>query len=579
MTLLLITFLLFLILPNQCHSVSNNSNGKVIRPNIVVIIIDDWGWNNWGIHAQNQPNHLEIRTPNLDSLAREGIIFDRFYTSRMCAPARSSFWTGRNSIHVNAANAPLGNYNLSDPISGFEGPPIKMTLISQKLQDAGYDTAIFGKWDVGQATPKHFPKYRGFDRALTTQSYSVDPWTYTNDILYGYCDSIPFYTDLWEDDHPAYSLKPKAECSGESQDGCAYIDEVFANETIKYIKRHKKKYSKKKPLFVTYSTHAQHQPLFPSKQYTDKFSKFIDNPSRANYSAMLAQGDDLVGRIVNELKAQDMWDNTFLVVFSDNGGALYFTSRKASAASNNYPLLGGKFSNTEGGIRVNAFISGGAVPLLRRGATENGYFAIEDWYATFCAMAGCDAFDEKAAKYNLPPVDSINMYPLIMGECTSSPRAELVFSALVPMPTNAVCEGTPTVQALIDDKGYKLIIGNTYDAFWQGPFYPNATSYYLTINPKYQLNCGGTSRGSYPYFNEATQSFQDACLFNILSDPTEHNNIARQNPDIVKRLSLRMKEINATAFNPNRGSPTFLSCNVSSSSWHGFLGPFIFKKI
>ena len=84
----------------------------VTKPNIVVILMDDWGWNNWGIHASSQPNHLEVQTPNLDALARQGIILDRHYTPRMCGPSRNSFFTGRNSIHNNAANGKMGQYNM-----------------------------------------------------------------------------------------------------------------------------------------------------------------------------------------------------------------------------------------------------------------------------------------------------------------------------------------------------------------------------------------------------------------------------------------------------------------------------------
>ena len=94
--------------------------------------------------------------------------------------------------------------------------------------------------------------------------------------------------------------------------------------------------------------------------------------------------------------------------------------------ANNYPLRGGKFSNYEGGVRVNAFISGGFIPEARRGSIEDGFIAGEDWYATFCRIAGVDPIDFLAAEYGLPPIDSIDMYDLLIGEANCvSPREEV----------------------------------------------------------------------------------------------------------------------------------------------------------
>ena len=89
------------------------------QPNIIHIMVDDYGWNNVGFHAKSQPNSNEVSTPHIDSLAATGIILDRFYAYRFCSPSRSSFLTGRNCIHVNTGNDPLTLWNPSDPVSGF----------------------------------------------------------------------------------------------------------------------------------------------------------------------------------------------------------------------------------------------------------------------------------------------------------------------------------------------------------------------------------------------------------------------------------------------------------------------------
>ena len=106
-------------------------------------------------------------TPNIDALAAEGIILDRFYAYRFCSPSRSSFLSGRNPIHVNTGNDPLTLWNPQDPVSGFAGIPRNMTTIATKLGEVGYNTIQSGKWHTGLATATHTPRGRGFKHSLT----------------------------------------------------------------------------------------------------------------------------------------------------------------------------------------------------------------------------------------------------------------------------------------------------------------------------------------------------------------------------------------------------------------------------
>ena len=116
---------------------------------------------------------------------------------------------------------------------------------------------------------------------------------------------------------------------------------------------------------------------------------------------MVTYLDDVVGNMTEILKRRGFWDNLLLVVSSDNGGPL--------GSANNYPLIGGKFSDWQGGIRVNAFVTGGYLPENMRGQKTEGYIHIADWYATFCALASVDPTDKRAEKAKLPPIDSMNM--------------------------------------------------------------------------------------------------------------------------------------------------------------------------
>lgn len=116
-----------------------------------------------------------------------------------------------------------------------------------------------------------------------------------------------------------------------------------------------------------------------AQKYIDEFS-FIDDKYRQAYHAMVKHMDEHVGELVALLQKKAMYDNTLIAMSSDNGGPVYF---RGTSGANNWPLRGGKMNNWEGGIRVNAFASGGFVPQARRGMKEEGLSAVWDWYATF----------------------------------------------------------------------------------------------------------------------------------------------------------------------------------------------------
>ena len=121
----------------------------------------------------------------------------------------------------------------------------------------------------------------------------------------------------------------------------------------------------------------------------------------------IGQGDDVICLFPG------LWENTLVVAHADNGGPIYAAG---DAGANNWPLKGGKMSNWEGGIRVNALAAGGALPPHVRGTRQEGLIAAWDWYATFARLAGVDDIvDKRAASAGLPPVDSIDVWPLLSG--------------------------------------------------------------------------------------------------------------------------------------------------------------------
>jgi arylsulfatase B len=115
-------------------------------PHLVVIAVDDWGWNNLGVHGKETNSSDYVVTPRMDELISEGILLERHYVFRFCSPSRSALNTGRNPIHINVLNSDLTLVNEADPVSGFAGLPRNVTALPAMLAKVGYSTVHAGKW-------------------------------------------------------------------------------------------------------------------------------------------------------------------------------------------------------------------------------------------------------------------------------------------------------------------------------------------------------------------------------------------------------------------------------------------------
>ena len=491
-----------------------NTSTSAKKPHIVFLLVDDWGWANVGYHRN--PPTPEVATKAVDQLVKEGLELDQYYTFNQCGPSRCSLLTGRLPIHVSDRNIEPQYYNPKDKVSGFTGIPRNMTGIGQKMKLAGYTTHQVGKWDAGMATPDHTPAGRGFQSSLGYFHHANDYFTEQENR----CNQTPI-VDLWQTDKPAHGL------NGTGPDN--YEEGLFKMAVLSIINGH----DPSTPLFLYYAPHIVHTPLQVPKSYLAKFS-FIDNSDRQYYHAMVNYLDDVVGELVKALKDKGMWDDTLMVVSSDNGGPEYF-----GAGGNNYPLKGGKLTDWQGGVRVNAFVSGGFLPEKMRGQKTEAYIHIADWFSTFCNLAGVDPTDEVAAAANLPPIDSINMWPLISGVSSTSMRVD------IPVSYNTLIS-----------KNYKILTGEMLQAGWTGPKFPNDTNPHGGI-PAVQ-DCG-----------------EDGCLYDIQKDPEERNNLAKQMPNVLKDMKEKLTKYQATYFNPDRGSVWPGACDAALNKYNGFWGPFL----
>ena len=221
-------------------------------------------------------------------------------------------------------------------------------------------------------------------------------------------------------------------------------------------------------------------------------------------------------------------------------------------------------SNWQGGVRVNAYASGGLLPAAVRGTTVDGLIESADMYATFCALAGVDPTDARAAAAGLPPVDGLNMWPMISGANLTSPRTEVPLgSAALEANMQKFYNGT-VVQGLVTTAAgglWKLLIGEVEQNVWTGPLYPNKSSSWVD-NPE---RCG---------IPMVPVVGKGGCLFDLLADPNEHNDVAADHPNIVKELYTRILAYQAGVFSPDRGRDDGSACKAATGTWGGFWGPF-----
>ena len=405
------------------------------------------------------------------------------------------------------------------------------------------------------ATRRHTPRGRGFDRSLIYFEHKNDYWDET--LLQSKCQRYNPIVDLWSDDGAG------AEGPARTLNGTAYEEYLLRDRVLSIIEAH----DVSQPLFLVYTPHVAHCPLQVPPDWLARFTSPDDEAAcaaqtaeifpgsapadyrcRNQYRAMVALLDAALGDITDALKAKGMWQDTLMVLSSDNGGPV----DTAESGATNYPLRGGKYSDFEGGIRVAAFASGGFLPAAARGTVNEGIVHIADFYGTYAKLAGVDPTDKTAAAAGLPPVDSLDVWPLISGANLTSPRVE------IPVQPNVLISGQ-----------YKLITNRMIEASWAGPDYPNASSPASPVDPGPTLICAA----------------HGGCLFDVVADPTEHEDIAAQNPAIVADMAARLAvlakgfftnsdDFSATTVCPaDTGNVTPCGCWAALNVWGGYFGP------
>ncbi len=320
------------------------------KPNIVYIVADDLGWKDVGYHGS------DIKTPNIDKLAEDGARLEQFYAQPMCTPTRAALMTGRYPFRY-------GLQTLVIPSAHTWGLPTDEYLLPQALKDAGYETAIVGKWHLGHADPKYWPRQRGFDYQYGPMIGEIDYFTHEQ---HGVTD---WYLNNKVVKEPGYSTT------------------LLGNAAVKLIDGH----NTAVPLYLYLAFNAPHAPYQAPQEYLDQYKNIAD-PSRRAYAASITAMDDEIGRVVAALKQKGMRDNTIIIFQSDNGGtrnAMFSGEQdmsKVTIPCDNGPYRDGKGTLYEGGTRVPALVNWPG--HIKPGTVVDGIIHVVDTYPTLVDLAG-----------------------------------------------------------------------------------------------------------------------------------------------------------------------------------------------
>ena len=351
-------------------------------PNIVYIISDDQGWKDVGYHGS------DIRTPNIDALAKGGAQLEQFYAQPMCTPTRAALMTGRYPFRYGLQTAVI-------PSSHDYGLATDEWLLPQALKEAGYETAIVGKWHLGHADRKYWPRQRGFDHQYGPLIGEIDYFTHEqHGVLDWYRDNKPVR-------EPGYSTT------------------LLGDDAVRLIEAH----DPKTPLFLYLTFNAPHTPYQAPQSYLDRY-KTISDPSRRAYSAQITAMDDQIGRVVEALDKKKMRDNTLIVFQSDNGGTSnpIFAGEgdvsKIKIPVDNGPYRDGKGSLYEGGTRVISIANWPG--KISAGSVVDGMIHVVDMYPTLVGLGGGKLDKNK-------PLDGLDVWASI-AEGKPSPRTEIIYN-------------------------------------------------------------------------------------------------------------------------------------------------------
>jgi arylsulfatase A-like enzyme len=338
------------------------------RPNVLVILTDDQGWGDLSLHGNSN-----LATPRIDSLARDGAQFDRFYVCPVCSPTRAEFLTGRYHLRTGVRGVSTGQERLN----------LDEHTVAQTFRAAGYATGAFGKWHNGSQAPYH-PNSRGFDE------------------YYGFTSG-----------HWAHYFDTEMDHNGELVKGKGYITDDLTNHAIAFVSQ-----KRTRPFFCYLPLNTPHSPMQVPESFYTRFARLqpalkATDPAQEDLAmtraalAMVENIDWNVGRLLDRLRELRLEQDTIVLFFCDNG---------PNSWRWNGGMKGRKGSVDEGGVRSPLLIRWpGRIPAGRRVPQIAGAI---DLLPTLAALAGVPTGNTK-------PLDGRSLAPLLTGPAAAWPDRKI----------------------------------------------------------------------------------------------------------------------------------------------------------
>jgi arylsulfatase A-like enzyme len=434
--------------------------------------------------------------------------------------------------------------------------PESVVMLPQVMKAAGYSTHHIGKWHLGMLRTWQHPTSRGFDTSVGFMNGGEDYVTQrvggVENADWG-CEGV----DFLENAKPALG-----------RNGTFSISWIHS-ELVRAIYPFKESTT---PLFLFVALQAMHSPSPGPELLAHTVDKYaaagMPDARFAETNAIITMADKLLDHAVELLRETNRWDNTLLIHLSDNGGQI--TDPKGThypplpgdpwaPQGNNWPLRGMKRSFFEGGVRVPAFVAGGALPSTMRGETLSGYIHLADWFLTIAELADSEIRPSRHG--------SMSMAGFLDGT-RGSPRSGMVLGA-------GETAGTCNHNEAVIEGNWKLINGSVPCdwATWQAPLFPNASA---STSTESRLEQDTKARPNDCVLEGTT------FLFNIEDDPNELVNLAASNPKQVALLLTKLAEARADAatdpFEKNHDHAVHdraALCTAYRDAHGGFLGPYM----